>query len=90
MSESGPVKRPLKTSEEIKIFSDLYRVAPNAWRVAKDGKFWLLKTAKTKDTASKMLLRREWEISRNLQHPCEGGGSPLPANLPSNFSKIPP
>ncbi|MBQ9475540.1 MAG: protein kinase, partial [Bacteroidales bacterium] len=28
-----------------------------------------MKTAKTKDSASRMLLRREWEISRNLQHP---------------------
>ncbi len=50
-------------------FSDIQSVAPNVWKAVKDGKFWLLKTSKGNDTASKLLLRREYELSCNLQHP---------------------
>ena len=70
MSESGPIKRPVKTSGNKYVFEDdLLRIAPNAWRVTMDGKYWLLKTAKSADTAASVLLRREYELSRELQHP---------------------
>jgi len=69
MNESGPVIRPKKTSEMSFDFSDIQSVAPNAWRVTRDGKYWLLKTARDGESASLELLRREYEISRDLQHP---------------------
>ena len=69
MDESGPVKRPNKTSEGAFEFSDIERLAPHIWRVTVDGRYWLLKSPKAEDTASRVLLRREYEIARKLQHP---------------------
>ena len=69
MDESGPVKRPNKTSEGAFEFSDMERLAPHIWRVTVDGRYWLLKSPKAEDTASRVLLRREYEIARKLQHP---------------------
>lgn len=69
MKESGPVRKTYKDLERAMEFTDLVSLGPNVFRGVSDGKYWLLKTAKANDTSSLQLLRREYEISRNLQHP---------------------
>ncbi|MBR4775005.1 MAG: protein kinase [Bacteroidales bacterium] len=69
MNESGPIKRPNKTQGDTNHCDDLQQIAPNAWKVRMDGKYWLLKTARSGDTASWQLLRREYDLARELQHP---------------------
>ena len=70
MNESGPIKRPIKTQPgEPFLGEELVQLAPHIWRVTWEGKYWLLKGARSSEAASYVLLRREYEISRNLQHP---------------------
>ena len=70
MNESGPIKRPIKTQTGEQIFGDdLVQLAPRIWRITWEGKYWLLKGARSSEAASYVLLRREYEISRNIQHP---------------------
>lgn len=50
MNESGPVKRPVKTSGNELNFSDLQQITPpNTWKAVSDGKLWLLKTAEIQE-----------------------------------------
>lgn len=69
MCESGQIKRPNKTHDEGLGFHDLHRISSTTWRATRDGKYWLLKTARGGEASSGMLLRREYEIACNLQHP---------------------
>ena len=73
MNESGPVRKTRKDPEAGGEFCDFLRLAPNIWRATKDGKYWILKTAKSEESASVELLRREYDLSCNLSHPFIAG-----------------
>lgn len=69
MNESGPVRKTRKDLNPVSVFSDYVQIASDVWRATLDGKHWLLKTAGGGDTDSLQRLRREYELSCNLQHP---------------------
>ena len=69
MNESGPVRKTEEDLPHIGVYADLQQIARNTWCAVRDGKRLLLKTAAGADAASRRLLRREYELTRGLQHP---------------------
>lgn len=69
MNESGPIRKTEKDLPMSDSYTDLAQIAPHLWRADRAGKHLMLKTADGNDAASLQLLKREYEISCNLQHP---------------------
>ena len=65
MNESAPLKSPVKTFLDAGM-ADITPLGKNIYRVTSDGKYWLLKAA---SPGSSALIRREYELLRNLSHP---------------------
>lgn len=69
MNESGPVRKTDEDRNPDGEYADIQQIARNTWCAVRDGKRLLLKTAAGADAASRRLLRREYELTRGLQHP---------------------
>ncbi len=69
MNESGPIRKTYKDLKDVEQFCDLEAIGDNVWRCVRHGKRWLLKTAVSDDAGSYALLRREYEISCQMDHP---------------------
>lgn len=82
MNESGPIIKTHKDLDPRPGFYDFLPIAPHVWRATFDGKYWVLKTSEDDTTASQELLRREWEISCNLQHPFIAAPNRFEENTP--------
>ena len=73
MKTSGPITYNEGTYHSSGEFSELVTISSGSdfavYRALRDGKFWTLKTCLHPDTASTELLRREYDLTRNLRHP---------------------
>ena len=68
METSGPIRKDIHLAP-IEDWCNFQHFTGNLYKATCDGKMCILKTARTQTTESAVLLKREYEISCNLQHP---------------------
>jgi|GEM_PF-2372537 len=69
MNESGPIRKTRQEGSGVSEFCDFVQISPNVWRATEGSRYWLLKCAKDNSTESVELLKREYELACDLQHP---------------------